>query len=435
MSETSQNRKLQGLFELHPKLTLLSGIGKDERLSLSLTESLNENEVKYLNSGNFVIKQVLSSDGNPIRVSTLHTAQKGCQISLEVPRDPSSAFVAENIADLLRNERCLEKEPKEFLVLKCGEKEEPYWSGQSGAPPTEIDSYRSVIQLISILKKEADALTTNPTVATYFDVERIDIVIKSTTEIFSSAFPADELNSFLSEEGLSQTRRDAFRVTLWDKLKHFSPNERFGQLLKDDRGKSFMRALKYNFCVAKKDFSLDRRLEMARQEYRELAGNLSKLVSGLEAKAFVVPGTLLLAARFVEMGQGLEFKNLTICISASILAAILTIAYKTHQDIASEAIEEIDEAKKKLSEGQSDEEVSNKFARLKDRFKRVQSLKLGVVVLAWIVAGSLFIVCLYPIVPDQKPEVTPKETSNGVSDTKVTADTIDKGLDETDSSN
>ncbi|MGJ8634318.1 MAG: hypothetical protein ACSHX7_10390 [Luteolibacter sp.] len=419
MTEIRPNYKLRRLHEILPKLSLLGEIGDDECASFFVAEALSEEELKDLDDGNLVIKKVYTPDNNPLRISSLHGVGKDHHISIEVPRDPAFVYVATDISDLLKSDCCLEKEPKEILVLQCGEEKKPYWSGQTAPLPAVVQSYRSALQLISILKNEADALTLNPTVATYFDVERIDIKINFTKRILSSAFPANELEDFLNQEGLSQTRRDAFRVTLWDKLKHHSPSERLGELLRDDSGNSFMRALKYNFRVAKKDFSLDRRLECARQEYRELAGNLSKLVSGLEAKAFVVPGTLLLAARFVEIGQGLGFKNLTICISASILAVILTIAYKTHKDIASEAVGEIVEAKKNLGEGQADEDISQKFSRLEHRFQRVQYLKFGIVILAWLVAIGLFAVCLHTVVPVQESE----ENSGDVSEVQGAIDT------------
>lgn len=392
MSHDGQAGKLRDFLRLCPKIEFLSGIDDEECVKICVLDDLDAKEVRYLNNDEFVIKSAEQNNGTKIRLSQLTTAPKGTILKLEVPRNTSSVFVANDISDLMAQAGCLEQEPKEFFLLNCTSTETSYWSKDKSIPK-EVQAYRSAVELIKILKDTADGISSSPLLVTFFDVERVDILVKPPSKAMSANFPAKELKAFLSEEGLSETRKDAFRVTLWDKLKHFSPAERFDELLKEDRGSSFMRALRYNFRVAKKDFSLDRRLETARQEYRELAGNLAKLVSGLEAKAFVVPGTLLLSARFIDSGQGFGFKNATICVSATILAIIVHVAYCTHKEITEEAADEIDRAKENLSEGESDQEVLAKLDRLQSRFNRVKKLKLGIVVLAWLVAVSLVTAC------------------------------------------
>ncbi len=412
MSHDGQDGKLRDFLRLRPKIKFLSSIDGEECVEIQVIADLDNKEVEYLNTDVFVIKRAAKDDGNKIKASNLNTAKKGTLLRVEVPRDPVSLIVADDIVDLMAQAGCLEQEPKEFFLLNCTSTKTSYWS-EDKSVPQEVQAYRAAVQLVRILKDTADGISPGSLQVTFFDVERIDILIKSPSKPMSASFPAAELRDFLSDEGLPETRKDAFRVTLWDKLKHFSPAERFDELLKEDRGSSFMRALRYNFRVAKKDFSLDRRLETARQEYRELAGNLAKLVSGLEAKAFVVPGTLLLSARFIDSGQGFGFKNATLCVSATILAIIVNVAYCTHQEISEEAADEIDRAKENLSEGEADQEVLAKLNRLQSRFNRVKKLKLGIVFLAWIVAAALVAACFLGGDPTKsenstlpRPEVT-----------------------------
>lgn len=137
---------------------------------------------------------------------------------------------------------------------------------------------------------------------------------------------------------------------------------------------------------------------------------MAKLVSGLEAKAFVVPGTLLLSARFIDSGQGFGFKNATICVSATILALIVNVSYCTHKEISEEAADEIDRAKKNLSEGEPDKEILAKLNRLQSRFNRVKKLKLGIVLLAWIVAAALTAACFYGCDSSEAEDSMPKKT-------------------------
>ena len=85
------------------------------------------------------------------------------------------------------------------------------------------------------------------------------------------------MKEFLSELSLNPVRKESFRGTLWDKLKHFGKEERLGRLLGGARCSEFLQALRHNFAIAQSDFRLDRRLEAARKEQSEIGDQISKI--------------------------------------------------------------------------------------------------------------------------------------------------------------
>lgn len=410
MSEEQQSKGLGPLVDILNKSKRPEGIDDDDTILIEVVEALKESELIYLNSSPLSIASAKDADGNTVRVSTLTGDSAGVtprsKLKVTVPRDRRGQLVASNFDDFLADGDALFHEPKEYIILDEELEFQPFFSTQEAKGDFDkIRSYRTAKAVVTILQEESDHFSEDSKTVTFFDAERVDIEIGCSAQILKTDFPCDELKEFLSQNGMQTLRKEAFKTTLWDTLKDYGSEERFRRLIEKGRGTSFMRAVNYNFRLAKSDHSLGKRLDSARQEYREIAGNLAKLAAGLEAKAFVLPGTLLLAGRFLNRGEGLTFSNALIALSTIALAVISTVAFKAHCDISEDFSEEIEKVRNNLSDTEEDQKIRSKLKLLDRRFGRIKKMKLSIVIGSWLVALGITVACFWPNQNDTSPEV------------------------------
>lgn len=446
MSNPPTDSKLGTLVEILKKCEKPEGIEADDTIALKVVDPLTLDELGYLNQSPLAISHAISAKGTSVKVSEFNSALSGSLLKIRVPRDRRRLLVASCFDDFLEAGSALINEPTEYIILEESFEAQPFQSAiDSGDMPERVRSYRTTREVVDLLRTEADHTSVDDKTFSFFDAERIDIVVSECSQVLSSDFPVLELKAFLSESGMQTLRKEAFKTTLWDTLKDYSTAERFRRLIEKGRGASFMRAVQYNFRLAKSDYTLGKRLESARQEYRELAGNLAKLASGLEAKAFVLPGTLLLAGRFISLGDGVTFSNTVISLSTVALAIISTVAYKAHSDISRDFEEEIEKARSNLSDTHEDQLIRTRLNRLSGRFERIQKIKLAITIGSWLVALAIVIACVWPSKAESNdknqksdpsvsiiPASAPKEPSNSpraVGSGSNTANLIDKSPD------
>jgi len=418
MTEQVTEQQLGVLVEVLKKCERQGDITSDGTITLKIIDLLSTEELSYLNRQPLAIRSASTSEGSIVKVSNLldsATSVSSLSLVIEVPRIRRGLLVASNCDDFLEGDVALIHEPKEYLILSEELAAQPFVSSvESESYPEKIRSYRTVRRVIEILKTEADHASADGKTYSFFDAERIDIVIGACRQVWTSDFPADELDKFLSENGMQTLRKEAFKTTLWDTLKDYSTEERFRRLIEKGRGASFLRATKYNFRLAKSDHTLSKRLESARQEYRELAGSLAQLASGLEAKAFVLPGTLLFAGQFLSPGEGATFSNAVIILSTVALAIISTFAYRAHSDITRDFEDEIKKAKLNLLDTKEDKLIE-KLDRLTGRFKRIRCLKRCIALGVCLVAIGIIVACFWSVdVSDASEEEAGKKPDSSI---------------------
>lgn len=351
--------------------------------------ALSDKDKDFLDEGPFYI-----------RSNSEDTADRKL-LTVEVPRDRTACFVAHDLNDLMNNEGEFNDAPEDFLVLKIASGEGACWSG-CGELPSEICSYRSILTLVSTLRKYSDAISMDQQTLSFFDVERVDIRLKPLPCIADSKFPSNRLIEFLETPGMRNLRIEAFKTTLWDQLKNYSVDERFERLVKCSRGDSFLNALRHNFNLSKSDYTLDRILEKARSEQRLLAEQVATMTLSLEAKAFVLPGTIFLAGSLLEPGKGITLQNVILLSASLALAMISTVAFQAQKDVSDDLKKQIESAQKQLSTKVDDKETDQRLEKLSGRLDRLWLFKLAIVAGAWLLFIVLAIVSFASGTPPQK---------------------------------